>query len=49
MKSQRIPEHKLNTTTTAGQVIEDMAKKETSMPSPSGAIETKDTHTNEAK
>lgn len=49
MKSQRIPEHKLNTTTTAGQVIEDMANKETSMPSPSGTIETRDTHTNEAK
>jgi hypothetical protein len=49
MKSQRIPEHKLNTTTTVGQVIEDMANKESSMPSPSGSIETKDTHTNEAK
>ena len=49
MKSQRIPEHKLNTTTTAGQVIEDMANKESSMPSPSGSIQTMDTHTNEAK
>jgi hypothetical protein len=49
MKNQRIPEHKLNTTTTAGQVIEEMENKESSMPSPSGSIETQDTHTNEAK
>jgi hypothetical protein len=49
MKSQRIPEHKLNTTTTAGQVIKENANKELSMQSPSGSIETMDTHTNEAK
>lgn len=49
MKSQRIPEHKLNTTSTAGQVIEDMANKESTMPSPNGLGETKGIHTNEAK
>ncbi|MDR4947048.1 hypothetical protein [Neobacillus cucumis] len=38
MKSQRIPEHKLNTTTTAGQVIEENANKESSMQSPSDNI-----------
>ncbi|WP_158176775.1 hypothetical protein [Heyndrickxia camelliae] len=49
MKNQRIPEHKLNTTTTVGQVIEDMAAKESSKPSPSGSMETKDTPANEEK
>ncbi|MGV3464690.1 MAG: hypothetical protein ACO1OT_05290 [Heyndrickxia sp.] len=49
MKSQRIPEHKLNTTTTAGQVIENIANKRTSEPSAAGSVDTKDTHTNEAK
>ncbi|MEH7504084.1 hypothetical protein V7152_19060 [Neobacillus drentensis] len=27
MKNQRIPEHKLNTTTTVGQTIENMTSK----------------------
>ncbi|MGG1397399.1 hypothetical protein ABE288_06140 [Bacillus salipaludis] len=49
MKSQRIPEHELNQTTTAGQVIENNEKKESSISSLSGTVETKETNTNEAK
>jgi hypothetical protein len=49
LKSQRIPEHKLNTTETAGQAVENLANSKTTMPSSTGTTETAQNHTNEAK